>query len=237
MNKDSKIAVLIHGYPEPIHENHSLYRYFSKEGYAIISLYLFSSKFKLTQEDVKKYVDRGLNGREPDVIVGVSLGGLIAPYLAKDFLGAKLVLIATGPYVRKKIPIALLPPIQWLIVHMPVWIYSIVYKLFNRQKIKPEERKKLEEHIEQNWGHLKNISLNENKEVIDFLTTTDNRKLLQSLGNETMIIAGNDNLMPLELSMEMKSLIKRSTLVSSGKRLHFEVFSEANYQQLTDFLN
>lgn len=249
INKASKIAVLIHGYPGPIYKDHPLYKYFNERGYSIISLYLFSSDFKLTQEEVKTYIGKELGGREPDVIVGVSLGGLLAPYLAKGFPKAKLVLIATGPYIRTKITTlnrlltfeetsALLSPVQWIIIHTPVWLYSIIYKLFIHPVTNPEERRLLEEHIKQNWGYLKDIPLSENKEVLDFLASTDNSVLLRSLKNETVIFTGNgDNLMPSDLSLKMKKLIKRSFLVKSEKRLHYVIFNEDNYGQLDNFLD
>jgi len=98
-----KTAVLIHGFPEPIYKNSPLYSYFDLEGYSIIAPYLFSPGFKLTEDAVIKHIKTELNGRRPGVIVGISLGGLLAPALAKEYPDAKLVLIGTGPYIRPKV--------------------------------------------------------------------------------------------------------------------------------------
>jgi pimeloyl-ACP methyl ester carboxylesterase len=248
MKKNSKIVVLIHGYPEPLYKDHPIYKYFDERGYSIVAPYLFSQNFKLTQEEVKKYIEEKLGGREPDVIVGVSLGGLIAPYLAKDFPKAKLMLVATGPYVKTNItplnsliPLAktlTLPPIYSTIVHTPTWFYSIIYKLFNSPKLNSQEMEILENHIRQNWNCLTKIPASEDREMIDLLISTDNTLLLHSLKNKTIIFSGSgDIMMPPELSVKMKDLIGGSSLVISNDRLHFNVFNEENYKQLDDFLS
>lgn len=242
------IVVLIHGYPEPISKNQPLYDYFASKEYSIISLSLLSSEFKLTQEGIMQYVKEKLEGREPDVIVGVSLGGLAAPFLAKDFPKVRLVLIATGPYIRTKIKTlnklltigeasVLFSPVHWIIVRAPVWLYSLFYKLFSRPIIDPEEKRALEEHIKQNWQYLKNVSLSENKEVINFLASTDNSILLRSLKNKTLIFSGSDdNLLSYKLSLELKNLIKKSVLITTDNRMHFDIFAEAHFKVLDDFL-
>ncbi len=248
MKKNKKISVLLHGYPEPIHKNHPLYQYFEERGYDIISIYLFSLKFELTQEDVKKYLSIKLKGEDPDVIVGVSLGGLIAPYIAKFYPSSKLVLIATGPYIRTKITnlnkflmklenSRFLTPIHWIFLHTPVSLYSFIYKHLNKPFAKSKEIKILETHINDNWRHLKSIPLSEHREVINFLTSTDNTILLRSLTNKTIIFAGiGDNMMPPDLSLRLKNLVKRSVLVSCDQCIHFDVFSKENYKQLDSFL-
>jgi len=246
--KNKKIVVLLHGYPEPIHQGHTLYRYFKSKNYEIISIYLFSPKFKLTQEDVRKFVSIELKGEYPDVIVGVSLGGLIAPYLAKYYPSAKLVLIATGPYIRTKITnlnkilsklenSRFLTPVHWILLHTPISLYALLYRRLNRPIKKTKERNILETHIKQNWRHLKDIPLSEHREVIDFLVSTDNTILLKSLNNDTCIFTGiGDNMMPSELSIIMKNLIKRSEIVSCDQCLHFDVFNKDNYKHLDSFL-
>ena len=102
---NSKTVLLIHGYPEPIYEDSYLYSFFKDRGYNIIAPYLFTSEFKLTKEETKKFIEDKLNNKTPDVIVGVSMGGLIAPQIASDYSKAKLVLVATGPYVKTDIEI------------------------------------------------------------------------------------------------------------------------------------
>ncbi|OGM10859.1 hypothetical protein A2W13_00155 [Candidatus Woesebacteria bacterium RBG_16_36_11] len=249
MKNNKKIVVLLHGYPEPIHKGHPLYKYFKNNNYEIVSIYLFDPKFKLTQEDVKKFVSIELKGEDPGVIVGVSLGGLIAPYLAKYYPSAKLVLIATGPYIRTKFTninkyfsklenSKILIPLHWLLLHTPSSLYSYFYKRLNKSITKTKERKILETHIKGNWKHLKNIPLSEHREVVDFLISTDNTLLLRSLNNKTIIFTGiGDNMMPSELSIIMKNLIKRSEIVSCDQCIHFDVFNKENYKHLDNFLS
>ncbi len=248
IKEDSKISILVHGFPEPIYKNHALYKYFDERGYSIISPYLFNSDFDLTQEEVLKYIEEKLDGKSPDVIVGVSLGGLIAPYLAKEFPEAKLVLIATGPYVETSItPLNdllsflkktwTLTPVHWIMTRTPTWIYSVLYRLCNSPKDNPKELKNLGNHIKQNWTCLTKIPLSEDREIIDLLAYTDNTLLLRSLKNETIIFTSNgDVLMPSNLSLKMRDLVKRSSFILTENRLHFNIFNEDNYKQLDNFL-
>ena len=55
-------------------------------------------------EGIKNKIQCELNGTVPDVIVGISMGGLIAPHLAKDYPTTKLIMIASGPKLKTKIP-------------------------------------------------------------------------------------------------------------------------------------
>lgn len=247
--RGSKIAVLIHGYPVSVSKDDPLYKYFDSRGYSIIALLLFNPDFKLTKEEVKADIERQLNGRKPEVIVGICFGALLAPFLAKTFPKAKLVLIAPAPFMKTKISSlnrllalgetsALLSPIQWIIGHTPIWLYALVYKMFIPPVTSTEEKRLLEEHIKQNWGYLRDIPPSENREVLDFIATTDNSVLLRSLTNKTLIFAQEgDTLLPFGLSLEVKNLIKGSILIKTTKRLHYAVFDESNYKQLDDFLN
>jgi esterase/lipase len=226
-----------------------LYKYFQEKGYSIFSPYLFNKEFKLTSEGVKKYVEKKLEGREPDVIVGVSLGGLIAPYIAKDYPSSELVLIATGPYLRTEIGpynrilkfignTNTFAPFYWALKSTPTWVYSTIYKIFNHPKINYEEKKKLETHIKENWSCVTSLPKGEDEEVINFITNVDNTLLLRSLKNSTIIFASDgDIMMPSKLSTELKELIKNSKLVVSENRLHWGVFNDSNWKDLDDFLN
>jgi pimeloyl-ACP methyl ester carboxylesterase len=248
MNKNAKVALLIHGYPEPIYESSPLYQYFQKQGYSIVAPYLFSSEFRLTPQEVKKYVERKLDGQKPDVIVGVSLGGLLAPNIAQDYPNAKLVMVATGPYIRTEIGpynrilefvgrTHTFTPLYWVLRSTPTWFYSLVYKTFNHSKLNPDERQKLETHIKENWSCVTAIPKGEDEEVIDFVTNVDNTMILRSLKNPTIIFAGDgDIMMPSRLSGELKELIKNSDLVLGNNKEHWNVFDESNWKDLDSFL-
>jgi pimeloyl-ACP methyl ester carboxylesterase len=247
IKRGDKTVVLIHGFPEPIYKDTPLYRYFDNLGYSIIAPYLFSPKFKLTQTDVTEYVKKELEGRTPDVIVGVSLGGLLAPAVAREYPNARLVLVGTGPYIKIKtggmnelIKIGKTPVfdiVYDLIEHVPTPLYALLYKMFNHPKMTPEEKLKLNEHIVKNWTSVRRVSENEDREVIDFLTSVNNTLLLKSLKNKTLIFAAdNDSMMPPNLSRKMNHLIKHSRLVIGTGRIHYTVFDETDYKELGKFL-
>ncbi len=245
--KNCKTVVIVHGYPEPIYADSPLYSYFSERGYNVISPYLFSSEFKLTQEEVDKYIEGKLAGREPDVIVGVSMGGLLAPALAHDYPKSKLVLVGTGPYVRSNIESintllticksSLFDFIYKIILSTPTPVYSFIYKLFNHPKMNTSQKKELEEHIVKNWSCLKSIKESEEREVIQFLSGVDNSILLHSLKNKTLIFAADgDSMMPLKLAHKLNHLIKNSRLVINKGTIHYTVFGRDNYKDLNEFL-
>lgn len=246
IKRGGKLALLIHGYPEPIYKDNPIYQYFDERGYSIIAPYLFSPKFKLTDEEVKKYIDSELDGKKPDVIIGVSLGGLIAPYIGNEFPAAKLVLIGTGPYVRTETALdgltkigetPLSRPIFEVIKRTPTWLYSLIYNFVNHPNLSAPQRRELEAHIKKNWDCVTSIPYDEDKEVLDFLISTDNTSLLRSLKNKTLIFAGEkDVMMPVALSERLHNLIKGSELVISTERLHYSVFDDTNWKDLDIFL-
>lgn len=244
---NGKIAVLIHGYPEPIYEDNPLFTYFTDNGYTVIAPYLFSPKFKLNNSEVIEYIKKELGDKKPDVIAGLSLGGLIAPSLAKEYPEAKLLLIGTGPYVRPNLALlngllttSTTPAFDLLyraFEKIPTPLYSFVYKIFNHPVLTTEQKLKLNEHIVKNWNCLKSISESEDKEVINFLTSVDNTELLKNLKNKTLIFAADeDNLMPKELAVKLNTFIKGSKLVISSGRIHYNVFDDENYSDLSTFL-
>lgn len=247
MNKNAKTVLLIHGYPEPIYKDHPLYKYFVDRDYTIVDPYLFSPEFRLTKSETKKYLEEKLSGRKPDVIVGVSMGGLIAPLIAEDYPAAKLVLVATGPYVRTTIG-SLNSLLRWgstpaldafygVIKLIPTWVYSIIYRSFNHSSLSSINKAKLTQHIKENWACVTSIPLQEDREVADLLSSVDNTELLKRLNNKTIIFAAeNDLMMPYALSLKLKELIKDSSLINTGKRIHFNIFDESNYASLDNFL-
>ncbi len=245
--KNGKTVVLIHGFPEPIYEDTPLFSYFTERGYSVIAPYLFSSEFKLSQRDVEKYIERKLHGRKPDVIVGVSMGGLLAPALARDFPSAKLILIGTGPFVKPSVGSLnfllkigkshFFDAVYKIIESTPTPVYSFLYRLFNHPKMTLAQKAELEQHILENWSCVKNVSETEDREVVEFLTSVDNTTLLHSLQNKCLIFAADgDSLMPLVLARRLNLLIKNSRLVVTKGTIHYTVFSKNNYKDLDEFL-
>lgn len=244
---NSKTVVLVHGFPEPIYKDSPLFKYFDNLGYSIIAPYLFSTAFKLTEEDVLVHIESELKGRKPDVIVGVSMGGLVAPAIARLFPDAKLILIGTGPYIKPHLKsmdtllkvghTPLFDLIYDAIERVPTPLYALFYKLFNHPKLSPSQKLELNEHIVKNWSSIKGIAESEDREVIDFLITVNNTFLLKSLKNKTLIFAADsDSMMPLILSRKLNKFIKNSKLIVGKNRIHYSVFDKSDYEYLNKFL-
>lgn len=82
--KRRKTVLLFHGFPDKIVPQESaLYQYFFDRKYRIIMPDLFGSTDFLHIPALCDSVEEMLNGVRPDVIVGVSTGGLIAPLVPK----------------------------------------------------------------------------------------------------------------------------------------------------------
>ncbi len=245
--KNGKIAVLIHGFPEPIYPETPLYSYFARKGYTVIAPYLFNPRFKLSQKEVNRYVESELSGKKPDVVVGVSMGGLLAPALAKEYPKAELILIGTGPYIKpqsttmnlfvKVAKSSFFDKLHKLIELTPSPVYTFLYKVFNHPPLSESEKEELAEHILKNWQCIKSVPESEDREVVDFLTTIDNSTLLHSLKNKTLIFAADgDSVMPLTLARKLNSLVKKSKLIINKGTIHYTVFGKDNYKDLDDFL-
>ncbi|KKQ91989.1 MAG: hypothetical protein UU16_C0013G0018 [Candidatus Woesebacteria bacterium GW2011_GWA2_40_7] len=98
-----KTALILHGWPQPVEAgsiNYPYLEYFQSKGYTVFAPKLFTKDFVLKEPDAKKYIENLLGGKKPDVIVGISLGGLLLPKIAKDYPNAKLVFIASDPKIQ-----------------------------------------------------------------------------------------------------------------------------------------
>ena len=198
-------------------------------------------------EGIKNKIQCELNGTVPDVIVGISMGGLIAPHLAKDYPTTKLIMIASGPKLKTKIPVFnFLIRLEkydtslflWrLIKRIPKSVYLLVYKTFSKYKNNATTMEEYINKANENWNSLQKIPINKVKEVLKFATETDNTDLLTKTVNKTIIIAGrSDKLMPQTHSEKMAGCIKQSRLVTLN-RAHYDIFTHNDYALLYDFLN
>ncbi len=196
-------------------------------------------------DKIIKDVQLELRGRKPNVIIGISMGGLLAPHLAEQFPESKLVLIGTAPYFKTKIPI------YNFLVHLeahdeklllvrllrltPRWLFRFVYKFFNKSNTLTN--RDYQSRADENYNGAFRVPINKIKEVLRFVTKTNNSNLLQQISNKTIIFAGgSDSMMPVKLSEEMNSLIRNSKLIISN-RLHYDVFTKTDYRYLDEFLN
>lgn len=91
-----KTAVVIHGWPRPATLVENLGSFLEDRGYKVVIPDYLRKQKGFSLEGSLKIIKRELRGSQPDLIIGLSLGGIIAPHIAKYFPRARLVLVATG---------------------------------------------------------------------------------------------------------------------------------------------
>lgn len=242
-----KNVLILHGWPQPVTKDSMYYKYFEKNGYNVIAPKLFTEEFALTKNNAKNYIEKLLMGKKPDVIVGISLGGLLAPIIAKDYPNAKLILIATGSKLkpqavgfkilltiaRSKTILRLLNVIKFL----PRRLLFIFYESINPFKGDKTQRQVYLKDMRDNFNYIISIPVEKEYEIVNFVNDTDNTELIKNLTNKTIIFAGyNDLMMPTNLGSEFHNLLVNSQLILSHGG-HFNVFTESNFNDLDKFLN
>jgi len=243
----SKTALIIHGWPQPIDPEGEYYRHFEKWGYKVYSPWIFSNTLELTTGTANKYVLDSFKDRIPDVIVGISMGGLVAPQIAQLFPKAKLILIATAPKLRpnsklfkflinsaknknlsKALEIAKILPEKFLYK-----FYGAVNPFRGSDKEKPAYMK----DMKRNFKYILEIPISKEREIVEFATSIDNTEMLKALKNETLVFSGeNDLLMPQGEGTRLVDLVPNSRLVVS-KGSHFDVIAEPSFVEMEKFLS
>ncbi len=247
-----KTVVIFHGWPRAIDENHFLYRYFLENNYEVIAPYFFDYASILTPENAVSIVREQLGNETPEVIVGISMGGLLAPALAKEFPAAKLVFIASGPYFKPKSSIIKLGFAflkSWLgngclkiVGRLPrkalFFLFETIYRIVDpRRKLDSDKGDLYKNNLAAVFEAFVKISSAKEIEVVNFITSVDNSQILREIKNPTIIFAGhNDFLMPLEIKDKLRQFLANSHLVIT-KGGHYQVFSENNLSDLEGFLN
>jgi|GEM_PF-2188258 len=242
-----KTVLILHGWPQPVTKDSMYYKYFEEKEYFIVAPQLFTKDFVLDENDAKNYIEKQLSGRKPDVIVGISLGGLLAPVFAKDYPNAKLILIATGPKLepqatgfkmlldvaKNKRVLSLLNVIKFL----PQKVLFAFYEFINPFRGDTTQREVYKKDMKDNFKYIISIPIEEESEIVNFVSSTDNTELLKTLKNKAIIFAGhNDLIMPTNLGDDFHKLLVNSQLILSEGG-HFNVFTERNLSDLDKFLH
>jgi pimeloyl-ACP methyl ester carboxylesterase len=241
-----KTVLILHGWPQPVTKDSMYYKYFEEKGYLVVAPQLFIREFVLDENEAKNYIEKQLAGRKPDVIVGISLGGLLAPVFAKDYPNAKLVLIATGPKLepqatgfrmlldvaQNKRVLSLLNVLKFL----PQKVLFSFYEFINPFRGNKNQREIYIKDMKDNFKYIISIPVEEESEIVNFVSSTDNTGLLKTLKNKAIIFAGhNDLMMPTNLGEEFHKLLVNSQLMLSDGG-HFNVFTENSFRDLDNFL-
>lgn len=225
-----KTTLLLHGWPQYIEPDHPISILFNELGYNVVAPKLFEHKYTIT--NIKSIIKRELKNKSPNVIVGVSQGGMLAQIIALTYPNSKLILVATGPYLKPKFNLffkflfysRLTDLIYLFLKIMPRSIIFPFYKLTNF--INGSNFKDYESVMNQNIKTIKLIKYHIYRQVFNFVLKTNNVKILNKIINNTLILGGKkDMLMPIELSNIMNQEIKNSTLT---------IFDEPHYKVITN---
>lgn len=242
----NKTALIIHGWPQPIDPEGEYYKHFEKWGYKVFSPWIFSNTFELTVGTANKYVLDSFRNRIPDVIVGISMGGLVAPQIAQLFPKAKLILIATAPKIRSNskffnfvVGLAKNKDLSKALEIVKILPEKFLYKFYevvNPFRGSAKERPAYMKDMKQNFKYILEIPISKEREIVEFATSIDNTEMLKTLKNKTLIFSGeNDLLMPQGEGAKLVDLISDSRLVVS-KGSHFDVIAEPSFVEMKKFL-
>ncbi|MBT3720654.1 alpha/beta hydrolase [archaeon] len=234
-----KTALIIHGWPCYIENNHPLVELLKKEKFKISAPKLFKKKY--TKKSVLNQINSSIK-KQPEIIIGISLGGTFAQILAKKYPKSKLLLIATGPYLKPKAKILydfarffLLSDILFLFIKfMPWMIIHPFYKI-----ILPIIGKNYSDYINDmktNILSMKKVKYSVYRNIIKYAFTINNEPMLSKIKNKTMIITGKkDIMMPPELSKLMHQKIKNSKLYEIDAQ-HHNLFNDKVIKKIKEFV-
>lgn len=241
-----KTILILHGWPQYRLESYFLSKHFKNNGYEVTYPNLFDERFEFNLGNMMYKVKESLDGKIPDAIVGISLGGLIAPYIATQYPNSKLVFVASAASLQSKSKVFNL--VLWmtqikffmlipkLIFNLPNDIFEKIYRLVNPFKGDENDREEYEEDTKTNVEFIKSIPIEKEMEIIKFVKDTNNKLLLKGLKNKALIFSGRDDLMmPLEKGRELNDLLENSKLIINDGE-HFNVFSEKDLETVEAFL-
>ncbi len=242
-----KIAVILHGWPQGDIGNHFLTKFLINKDYKVIAPNMFSLGSMFSSENISKYLIKELNGKYPNLIIGMSLGGLVIPHLAKKYKKAKLIFIASSArFETKFMPLRIaLKLIQnklffnyvSFLINLPDSIFTKIYTFFNPFKGDEKERETYNDDTLRNIKAIKNISMEKEQELLNFILIQNNKSVLKTLTNKSLIINGKeDMLMTSDGGTELYGLLRNSKLVVNNGS-HFNVLEKLDLSTIEDFIN
>lgn len=229
----NKVALYIGGFPPGGVKDNTIEDYFEKKNYDLVSPSLFDSKEEFNLDTLVSICEDALDGKEPNVITGLSLGGLVVPHIALKYPNAKLIFSDTGLYFKPKssffyfllrLQNKLSKPILInLVFSLPKWVANLIlrniYKFSGNRALKAI----YEENVPDFLSHVLSISPKRALEIIKFTMNIDNSELLKNIKNKSLIISSEkDLLMPPDLGKKLAHLLENSTFYEVPQsHLHF----------------
>jgi pimeloyl-ACP methyl ester carboxylesterase len=240
-----KTALVIHGWPTPVTPDHKLYKFLKDQGFQVIAPYLFRKKKSFSPEDTVRMINKKLGRIKPDVIIGESMGGLIVPYVVKKYPRARLVFVATGPYMdpgskQLRYAIRLLAGeygemlAAWY-QRLPPQILSYFYNWdFPAGGGKVAESYSFE--IQRNLKNLLEMKPKVISDVARWILVADSTRELRRIQNETLIISSVDDMaMPISLGRKLNKLLVNSKLIQTHGG-HSHVLNKNTFRAMSYFI-
>ena len=242
-----KVALILHGWPQTSMNQHILGKFFKKNKYILLTPNLFDEDWGKDLKDIVENINTKLGVKNLDVIVGISMGGLVLPSLAEKHPRAKLIFISTAPYFKPDLFImrvlanlTILSFIQKLFVLIAKIsgksFIEFVYRKLNPFDGNQKHRKAYEEDLKRNLKEISRYPFSKHVQMLALCSKIDNTKILRTLKNKCIIFGGRgDKLMPYALVKELSKLLPNSKLIiTSG--LHFNSFEKKNLRDLKVYL-
>lgn len=199
-----KTALVLHGWPQSFATEHPLNNLLTSFGYGILTPDLFSDDNLLDSKNLQNWIARKLGKKKLDLIVGISMGGLILPQVAKNYTEAKLIFIASGTKFDPKVK-RLKSAIEFcqtkfgmklagLLINIPQVLFEFLYKIFDPFSGDESEHRGYIDDMRQNLIAIKKIPIAKHAEIAKVVTDTNNQELLKKLRNRTLILSGKKDL-------------------------------------------
>ena len=238
----TKLALILHGFPQPVEASDNfLIEYLQSRNYEVCCPYLLAGDWDFDWPNICRFISKQLNNRVPDVVIGISMGGLILPNIVKNWPKAKLIFLASGPNLD--LPKAIMLPINLvqtdlgyllikLILKIPDKLLVRTYGLLDRYIEGPGEHDLAD--LQSNVHYMRLISKKRVKELIELLKKIDNSEILTRLQNPALVINGSSDVL-MGQGSTLASLLPNCKYIENT-RSHFNVFTKDDLKLLDEFL-
>jgi len=234
----------MHGWPQEVGDNHGLVKLFEKKKYIVVKPYFLGMQEELNFKNVLKKVEMDLGGKNPDVIVGMSMSGLYLPKMAQKYPKAKIIVIASAARFAPKTKTFtnLVKLISWpifgdVMVNVILLIAPVYMKWWYRQLTSNgKSGKYLQQDIDRTVADLRKVNFRKHAELARMIVGLDNREIWKTINNPTLILSGSEDIvMPEELGQEIANLAKNSKIFVTNSS-HYDVLNRETYEQIEKFL-
>lgn len=239
-----KTALILHGFPQPVGASDGyLIKYLQNKEYEVCCPYLLEGDWDFNWQNITKHIIQKLNDKIPDVVIGISMGGLFLPNLAKNWPNAKLIFLASGPNLN--LPNTVMLPINMIQTDMGYHLIKLILKIPDNVLVKayglldrwiegPGEHDQSD--LQSNVYYMRLVSKKRVKELVKLLKTVDNSDILQKMQNPSLVINGKfDVLMGASQGKALSVLLSNNKYIENT-RSHFNVFTKNDLKHLDEFL-